>query len=460
MRQISINNKYITASIGNNIKFIFFAICLLSYFAWMDIALFVHLQRWSPPPLPPTGPNQTIITNPQLPQTQELEQFSTFRPLSVKLIMVDHVSHYIHDIVARYLEDTLHFTSVFPWVTANTVSFGGLFISLIGGRLIISERIEYMRLGAVLIELRNLGDCLDGVVYRSHQRKLVNAYNKLLDDTTQQHNTVTQPIKPLFYQSNHGTFGFKVDALCDGLGGTIVCIAILIKFLKHPPHKIKTSKLIITSISPENKNTQKGSYKYQQLTENEQCDPSSQNLIQMDDMLTQSSDTSSCEANDAIIITTNAATAFATANSMNPDYNYNNNINQDRNNARKYSSRQIKFFVVTFGIRLALTCVVWDHFVTSYHDLLMKFSDDPVKRNMQGQAFKSISTWLIMWFWRLGSACAILEHLSILAFFNKLWTYIYLTNYIGWAYLALMTFFTQIHYLGLYHSINGYVSPS
>jgi hypothetical protein len=40
---------------------------------------------------------------------------------------------------------------------------------------------------------------------------------------------------------------------------------------------------------------------------------------------------------------------------------------------------------------------------------------------MQAQAFKSISMWLIMWFWRLGNACAILEHLAITAFFNKLW---------------------------------------
>jgi hypothetical protein len=298
MRQISINNKYITTSIGQNIKFIFFAICLISYFAWMDIALFVHLQRWQ---IPSSSSSVSSSFN----QTQEIEQFSTFRPLSVKLIMVDHVSHYVHDIVARYIEDTLHFTSVFPWVTANTVSFGGLFISLIGGRLIISERIEYMRLGALLIELRNLGDCLDGVVYRSHQRKLVKAYNSLMNDPLV---TKTQPVKPpLFYQSNHGTFGFKVDALCDGLGGTIVCIAMLIKFLKHPPHKIKTSRLIITSISSSSSSSKSHQHhKYQQLNEND-------SEIQMDEMMlthSGSSDTSSCGPTEAnIIVTTNAAAA-------------------------------------------------------------------------------------------------------------------------------------------------------
>ena len=145
--------------------------------------------------------------------------------------MVDHVSHYIHDIFARYLEDTLHFTSIFPWVTANTVSFTGLGISMIGSRLIISERIEYMRLGAILIELRNLGDALDGVVYRSTQRRL-NKVNELINKEV-----VTMPTQPQVYQSNHGTSGFKVDAICDGLGGLFVVIAILVKFLKHPPNK-------------------------------------------------------------------------------------------------------------------------------------------------------------------------------------------------------------------------------
>jgi hypothetical protein len=40
---------------------------------------------------------------------------------------------------------------------------------------------------------------------------------------------------------------------------------------------------------------------------------------------------------------------------------------------------------------------------------------------MQGQAFKSIGMWLIMWFWRIGNASAILEHLCIFTFIDKLW---------------------------------------
>lgn len=396
MPQISINNKYITSSISNNIKFIFFGVILISYFAWMDIALFVHLQRWSPPLL-----NRLYNKNVSSSSGNEVELFSTFKPLSVKLIMVDHVSHYIHDIFARYIEDTLHFTALFPWITANTVSFTGLFLSLIGSRLIISERIEYMRLGAILIEIRNLGDALDGVVYRSHQRR-----RQL---SMENGNLIAQPI---VYQSNHGTSGFKVDAICDGLGGLFVIVAILVKFLKHPPSKDRTSRLIITgfnSLKTSKLKERKTSIKYEKLINS---DNSKQHSVQMEQLDSQSniSDVSSSENNDAIIITTNAANAFATTS--NETY-----YNDQMNNTRKFSARQIKYFVISFGIRVALTCTIWDHYVVSYHDLIMNFSDNPAKRRIQGQAFKSIGMWLIMWFWRIGSACAILEHLSIMAFF-------------------------------------------
>ncbi len=66
---------------------------------------------------------------------------------------------------------------------------------------------------------------------------------------------------------------------------------------------------------------------------------------------------------------------------------------------------------------------------------------------MQISAFKSIGMWLIMWFWRLGNACAILEHLALATFFNKLWDYIYYSSVIGWIYLLVLSLITQVHYL-------------
>lgn len=121
---------------------------------------------------------------------------------------------------------------------------------------------------------------------------------------------------------------------------------------------------------------------------------------------------------------------------------------------RHVSSFQVKLIVVSFGFRLLFTGLIWDHFVHKYHDLLMVFSNNANVRKMQEQAFKSISMWLIMWFWRLGNACAMLEHLSITTFFGKLWEYLVFTNYIGWIYLIILSLLTQIHYTELYQSFN------
>lgn len=48
--------------------------------------------------------------------------------------------------------------------------------------------------------------------------------------------------------------------------------------------------------------------------------------------------------------------------------------------SRHFSSRQVKFIVVSFGIRLLVTAIIWDHFVHKYQDLLMNLSDNELKR--------------------------------------------------------------------------------
>lgn len=207
---ISLNNNLIVSSINNNYKFVFFGLLLIIYFAWMDIALFINLQGWK---IPNPSDNKTF-------KKTHSEVFSTFDPLSVKLIMVDHGTHYVHDILARFIEDNLHFSSIFPWVTANLVSYAGLLMALVGSRLVISDKPMHYRLGAIMFDLRNLADSLDGVVYRSRKRQ--QEFGKIG-----------------VYESNYGSYGYNVDVICDGLGGLLFCIAILIKFLKHLPTTCK-----------------------------------------------------------------------------------------------------------------------------------------------------------------------------------------------------------------------------
>ncbi len=98
----------------------------------------------------------------------------------------------------------------------------------------------HRQIGALLFEARNLADSLDGVVYRSRKRDEI-LYNKNTATTEissirSSSNHATSPQIGV-YQSFYGTFGYNVDAACDGLGGLFFVIAIFIRFIKHPPLK-------------------------------------------------------------------------------------------------------------------------------------------------------------------------------------------------------------------------------
>jgi hypothetical protein len=145
--------------------------------------------------------------------------------------MVDHMSHYVHDIVARFIEDGLHFTDIFPWITPNIVSFAGLGSAMVGCYLMISDKLLTRQIGSVLFELRNLADGLDGVVYRSQLRKReIELLSMNGEDASK---------SSILYQSNYGTAGYNVDVWCDGFAGLFLVFAILVRFLRHPPHKSK-----------------------------------------------------------------------------------------------------------------------------------------------------------------------------------------------------------------------------
>ena len=249
MPPITLNNKLLSTPINSNYKFVFFFV-LICYFIWMDIALFINLQRWHHPSIIETPSKITLISN-NIPQVDEgnqlysgneidnfgfsnknrskfshptslpVEAFTVFKPLSVKLIMVDHATHYVHDVLARFIEDVLKFSILLPWMSANLVSYLGLLMAIFASRLIITDNPTHMRIAAVLFELRNLADSLDGCVFRSVTRR-----QSLL-----QANNV--------YQSNYGSYGYNVDKLCDGFAGLFFCIAILVKFLRHLPNKSK-----------------------------------------------------------------------------------------------------------------------------------------------------------------------------------------------------------------------------
>ena len=161
------------------------------YFLWMDIAMYHHIQNWSH--------NQ-----------KKSEGFDPFNPLTVKLITIDHFTHYIHTIGSEYFEIVTHFAEVFPNITPNMISFTHMTCAIIGGRLIACEKLHWRQVGVGLFQLRDFLDSLDGVVFRVHSKQRA-------------------------FTSVWGTSGYMVDIMCDIVAGLALFAGVWTYFWRYPP---------------------------------------------------------------------------------------------------------------------------------------------------------------------------------------------------------------------------------
>lgn len=394
---------------------------LILYFFCMDIKLYESLQKWSPPSIAEASlNNRTLKTN------SGMDPFSTFNPLTVKLIMIDHMTHYVHDILGRFLVDYLHFTKIFPWISANLVSFFGLFLAIIGSKMTLSDSLGYRQIGALLFEFRNLADSLDGVVVRARKREQIDTLPK----TDKMNSQVIS-----YASGSHGTLGYNIDAICDVLGGTFLCIAILLRFLRRPPQKTLQLKDLAKPDANNNNHLKNSKYEEENYT-----------LIKI-----PSSSSEHSESDEE-----NVQFKTLWSQSGKDLHSAKEAFLQIKNQASRYfSTHEVKFIVISFGLRVLFTGAIWDYYVHNYQELLMNFSKNTSQRQLQGQAFKSTSMCLIMWLWRFLNACAMLEHLVFTTIFDKLWDYLVFTTYIGWLMLITLTIMTQLHYTELYERLNN-----
>jgi len=103
-------------------------------------------------------------------------------------------THYIRSPIAEFVENSLHFSHYFPFISANMISFAHCCLSLISFKFFSSDLLIWRRVGVLLFQMRNFLDSLDGVICRaqSSARKA--------------------------YKSYHNTAGYFVDAFTDVLG--------------------------------------------------------------------------------------------------------------------------------------------------------------------------------------------------------------------------------------------------
>ncbi|XP_033743907.1 ceramide phosphoethanolamine synthase-like [Pecten maximus] len=166
---------------------------LLIYFLIMDILVYNSLQS---------------ITLMEPPNTSG---YSPLRPLSVKLLMMDHMSHYIDNPIAEFVVSVFEPTGVYHVITPNVISITGLVLGFVSGKLVSMDSLNYRRIGVIIFQYRMWLDVLDGVVFR---------------------HTSGNPV----YKSHRTSLGFFIDIDCDILSGVALAFGCLFYLWKNPPN--------------------------------------------------------------------------------------------------------------------------------------------------------------------------------------------------------------------------------
>lgn len=80
--------------------------------------------------------------------------------------MIDHVNLYVfHPLTVIFIEYT-RLPYIFPWITANHISYMGVIFALIAARLILNDSLFIRRIGVLAFFGRQFMDDLDGYIAR------------------------------------------------------------------------------------------------------------------------------------------------------------------------------------------------------------------------------------------------------------------------------------------------------
>nr|XP_027204267.1 ceramide phosphoethanolamine synthase-like [Dermatophagoides pteronyssinus] len=137
--------------------------------------------------------------------------------------MIDHVNLYVfHPLTVIFIEYT-RLPYIFPWITANHISYMGVIFALIAARLILSDSLFIRRIGVLAFFGRQFMDDLDGYIARC--RLGIDAKKQV---------SVTN------------SSGYIVDGICDGIGVVIFWYAAFCYAYQRQPIGAKSSNVLHT----------------------------------------------------------------------------------------------------------------------------------------------------------------------------------------------------------------------
>uniref|UniRef100_T1JBG1 Ceramide phosphoethanolamine synthase n=1 Tax=Strigamia maritima TaxID=126957 RepID=T1JBG1_STRMM len=124
------------------------------------------------------------------------------------------------------------------------------------------------------------------------------------------------------------------------------------------------------------------------------------------------------------------------------------------------SQRRILTVLGCFSLQLFISAFFWDRYISGYHQLLenpqaseQQMVELICLRILQNEVLKSALMWIIMWFWRIANAHALLEMVLFSIFINKLWEFLAFIQFIGFICLFVLISLTEVHF----HDVTNYI---
>ncbi|XP_064476516.1 ceramide phosphoethanolamine synthase-like isoform X2 [Ornithodoros turicata] len=108
-----------------------------------------------------------------------------------------------------------------------------------------------------------------------------------------------------------------------------------------------------------------------------------------------------------------------------------------------YPMKRIIVVLVCFGLQMGISCLFWDRYINAYHILLETAS--PAKEVAQSQVLRSSMMWIIMWFWKLCNAHAVMQMFLFAIFIGRMWEFLVWIQYVGYVVLGILIILTEIH---------------
>ena len=303
---------------------------------------------------------------------------SIFWPLPVKKIMMADGTHYIRSPIAEFVEYAFSFSEIFPFISANFISFSHCVLSVVSIKFLINDNLFWRQFGVCIFQFRNFLDSFDGVIYRAHAKKSI-------------------------YRSNYGSMGYFVDAFSDVFGGLCLIGSLAIFFLKHRPLNKKLTKCFRTASSDDQSptthtnNNNNNNNEHDLLSSNletSSLSSSTSSLILNNNSNNQNSSSLPISPSSSNSPSTSQSPAYYSPsilyeknvqfkNQLNLFFSSHTSYNNYSNN-KCYTAKSLKdnytslfatkenilLSVSLLGLRLALSALFWDRSVHTYQDLL------------------------------------------------------------------------------------------